>query len=90
MGWLQILTTILPIILEVINKPRSTQEQRDEMEAIGNDLIAIGVSNDVPELRLAGQYIACVAKGDEDRAGNLIRAAEQLDAMARARAAKEA
>lgn len=90
MEWVTIITTLLPIILQIINKPRDTAEDRAEMLAIGNDLIAVGVAADLPEFRLAGQYIACVAKGDDERAGKLVRAAEMLDGVMQARAAKGA
>jgi hypothetical protein len=88
MEWVTILTTLLPIILQVINKPRDTPEAKAEMLAIGNDLLAVGVAAGMPEFRLAGQYICCVAKGDDERAGKLIAAAEMLDGVMQARAAK--
>lgn len=81
-----IITTLLPLILQIINKPRDTPEAKAEMLAIGNDILAVGLANDLPELRLAGQYVVCVAKGDDARAEKLIAAAEQLDGIARAAA----
>jgi len=90
MEWVTILTTILPIILQVINKPRNTPEAKAEMLQIGNDILAVGVANQLPELRLAGQYVVCVARGDDERAGKLIAAAEQLDGIARAAAERAA
>ena len=90
MNIVTIITMLLPIILQIINKPRGTEEGRAEMLAIGNDLIAVGVSSDLPEFRLAGQYVCCVAKGDDERAAKLIHAAEMLDGIAQARMAKGA
>lgn len=81
-----IITTLLPLILQIINKPRDTPEAKAEMLAIGNDLIAVGVANELPEFRLAGQYVACIAKADDARAAKLISAAERLDGIARAAA----
>jgi hypothetical protein len=90
MEWVTIITTILPIILQIINKPRGSEAEKAEMLAIGNDILAVGIANDMPELRLAGQYVVCVAKGDEARAGKLIAVAEQLDGIARAAAERAA
>ena len=90
MNLAMILQLILPIVLQVINKPKDTPEGAAEMLAIGNDLMAIGIANDMPELRLAGQYVACVAKADDARAAKLIAVAEQVDGMIQAAAERAA
>lgn len=89
MDWVALLTTILPIVLQVINKDSSTAKGKAEMLAIGNDLLAIGISADVPVARLAGQYVICCAKADEAGKAKLMALAEGVDRMAKASAARQ-
>lgn len=89
MEWITILTTLLPMILQIINKDSSTPEGKAEMLAIGNDLLALGVSADVPAVRLAGQYVVCCAKSDAAGKAKLLAVAEGVDRMAKASAARQ-
>ena len=89
MEWVTILTTLLPIILQIIQKPTDTPQGRAEMLAIGNDLLALGIAIDVPAARLAGQYVICCAKSDEAGKAKLMALAEGVDRMAKASAARQ-
>jgi hypothetical protein len=89
MEWVTILTTLLPLILKIIEKPTNTPEGKNEMLAIGNDMLALGISADVPLMRLAGQYVICAAKSDEAGKAKLMALAEGVDRMAKASAARQ-
>ena len=89
MDLVALITTILPLILQVINKPTGSPEQKAEMLAIGNDLLALGISTDIPAVRLAGQYVICTAIADEDGKAKLVALAEGVDRMAKASAARQ-
>lgn len=90
MDWVALITTLLPIILQVINKDSSTPEGKAEMLAIGNDIVALGIATDAPGLRLAGQYVICASKADEAGKAKLLAIAAGVDRIAKASAARAA
>ena len=81
-----ILTMLMPLVLQVINKPTDTPEQKAEMLAIGNDMLAIGISAELPIFRLCGQFVICASKADEAGKAKLMAIAAGVDRMAQAQA----
>ena len=84
-----ILTMLMPLVLQIINKPSDTPEGKAEMLAIGNDMLAVGISAELPIFRLCGQFVICAAKADEAGKAKLMAIAEGVDRMAKASAARQ-
>jgi len=63
MEWITLITTLLPMILELFNKAERGTEGRAEMKAIGNIL----KTSTVPESRVVGIMLSCCADNAELR-----------------------